>query len=187
MVWVISTQVEINFVSSSATEAFGQQKLKLILHLRWHVRDLSAQVGIHIFSLLEWKLKYILCIRRQWNFLVNTSCDAICLILGNTSSDIFCVFAGMGEVSSTHVEMRAFLIGVWSTGVKIHFLSNLAWKAFGQPKLRYILCPRWHGVCLVTTSWEAFCFLVGKLRYRHFKIHFVSSLESDAFVQNKLR
>jgi hypothetical protein len=52
---------------------------------------------------------------------------------------IFYVFAGMGVVSSTHVEMHyvpAFLVGVWSTRVKIHFLSKLAKDAFGQPKLR---------------------------------------------------
>ena len=78
----------------------------------------------------------------------------------------FCVFAFKLGVSSTHVQMqyvRAFLVGVWSTGVKIHFLSNLAWEAFGQPKLRYIICPLWHGVYLVNTSLEAFCFLVGML------------------------
>ena len=56
--------------------------------------------------------------------------------------DIFWVFAGIEK----HIEMHyvlIFLRVVWSTHVKIHFLSKLARDAFGQIMLRYILCPRW--------------------------------------------
>jgi hypothetical protein len=62
----------------------------------------------------------------------------------NIYLDKCCLIDGMGGFSSTRVEMyyvRAFLIGFGQL-VKIHFLSKLAWEAFGQLKLRYILFPR---------------------------------------------
>jgi hypothetical protein len=72
-------------------------------------------------------------------------------------SDIFYVLADMGWVCSSHVEFS--------------FVSSLAWKRFGQQKLRYILCNRWHRMGLATN--------VG--------IHFVSSRAWEVYVRHKLR
>ena len=67
--------------------------------------------------------------------------------LVNTFSDTFCVLAGMGVVWSTHFE--------------IHFIASLAWEGFGQHKLRYSLCLRWHEIFLVITSCDIFFVLAG--------------------------
>jgi hypothetical protein len=120
----------------------------------------------------------------------------------NTSWDSFCVFAVMGAVKSTHVEAHfvsslAWELGVWSTHVemdlvssqfKVHFVSLLACGVFGHHKWRYSLCPRWHVLGLVNTSWDAFSVLVGigrffsdirKVLSTQVEVHFVSTLAWD--------
>ena len=60
--------------------------------------------------------------------------------------------------------MLASLGAVWSTYVKMDFVSSLAWDEFGQAMLRCILCPSWHGKFLVNTSLYAFYVLLGMVR-----------------------
>ena len=73
------------------------------------MRDWSTQVEIHIVSLLEWKgfnqhkLRYII----RWhgkNHILSYSWQDASLV--NSCLVTHSVFAGMGRVSSTHVEMH---------------------------------------------------------------------------------
>ena len=58
--------------------------------------------------------------------------------------------------------------GVWSTHVEIHFVSSLTWDRFLQHMLRYTLCLRMHGSCLVNARWNAFSVLthVGEIFFK---------------------
>ena len=91
-----------------------------------------------------------------------------CLVY--TSWNRFCVLAGMGWVLATEAEM--------------HFVISLVWDGFGQQKLRYILCPRWHKRCFVNTVLDTFYFLtgIGGVCSTWVKIHFLFSLEWGGFV-----
>ena len=79
----------------------------------------------------------------------------------NTCWDTFCVLAGIGWV--------------WSTYVGMHFVSSLSWEGFGQHMLKYILCSRWQGTCLVNTSSDIFSVLAG-MEWTNVEILFVFSL-----------
>jgi hypothetical protein len=107
-------------------------------------------------------LRFILCPRR----------NGICLV--NTCLDTFCVFAGIGQVSSTHAEIH---------------LSSLAWHVFSQEILRCMLCPCWNGRDLVNKCLDVFCILAGMGWFwsTHVEIDSVSSLAWDAFGQHMLR
>ena len=119
---------------------------------------------MHFVDSLEWdgfaqqKLRYILCPRWQWMGIVNTC------------RDTFCVLAGK--------------VWVWLSRFEMHFVISLVWDGFGQQKLRYILCPRWHKRCLVNTVLDTFYFLVGMggVCSTWVKIHFLFSLEWGSFV-----
>ena len=67
------------------------------------------------------------------------------------------------------------------------FSIEVVWNAFAQPKLRYILCARLHGVVWVKKGWEAFCFLVGKglVWSKQFELQFVSTLAREGFSHHK--
>ena len=67
--------------------------------------------------------------------------------LVNSYSNAFCVFAAWE--------------GFWLTEAEMYFVISLVWDGFGQQKLRYILCPRWHKRCLVNTVLDKFYFLAG--------------------------
>ena len=71
----------------------------------------------------------------------------------------------------------------------MHFVSSFTRERFRQVKLRYILCPRFHGMGLVNTSWDAFCVLagIGGVWSTHIEMHFVSSLSWEGYGQHKLR
>ena len=78
---------------------------------------------------------------------------------------------------------------VLASHVRKHLVPSLARERFRQHLLRYILSPRWHGMGLVNTCFETFCFLadMGGVCSTHVEKHFVSSLVRDGFVQHMLR
>ena len=139
-----------------------------LIYIFWipmNARGLVNKVKVHFKSTLAWevfgqeKLNYILC--PWWN--------RRGLVI--TNRDAFWVFAGMGSVWSTQVELHFFVLlvmgRVCSTQVEIHFVSPLTWDGFGQHNLRYILCSRCHGTRLVITT----------------DIHFLSSHGCQGFGQ----
>jgi hypothetical protein len=89
--------------------------------------------------------------------------------LVKTSWDIFGVFACMG--------------GVWSTHIEMHLVCSLFYEGFGQNMLRNILCPRLHGMRLVNTSWYTFCdlFVMGRVWSTQVQINFLFSLAWNGF------
>ena len=119
---------------------------------------LPTHVEIIFMSSLVWVgfvhhiLRYILCHRWHGRPLSTQVEIQLCvrrhgISLVNTSWDAFYCLAGVDWVWSTHVE--------------INFVSSLACDGFDQHKLSYFMCPRWHGMCLVNTSWDTFCVLAG--------------------------
>jgi hypothetical protein len=85
-------------------------------------------------------------------------------VLANSCWDTFCVLDCM--------------VGVWSTHIKLYFVSSLAKELFDRHKVRYILCPRWyerfiqhmlkcivysrwHGRGMINTYLDIFCDLAG--------------------------
>ena len=123
----------------------------------------STQVDMHFLCSMAWvgfsehKLICILC----------ASWDGMDLV--NTYRDAFRVLAVMGRVCSTLIDM--------------HIVCSLAWDGFGQQILRCIVCPRWHGMCLVNTCSDNVCELAGIewVWSIHIEILFVSSLALDGF------
>ena len=156
---VCPTHVEVNFVSSLALDGFGQHMLICISCPRWHGRGL-VNTSWDAFCFLSFMggrfgqhmFRYILCARWHGMGVVNTSWDA------------FYVLAGIGWDS---------LIQVYK-----HYMSWLAWEVFGQHKLRYIVCARWHVMGLVNTCWHTFRVLagVGLVWPSRVVMHFVYSL-----------
>ena len=73
--------------------------------------------------------------------------------------------------------------GVWITHVEIEFVLSLA---FGQHKLRYILCPFSHEIGLVKRSWDIFWFLDGieGVWSTNVEMHFVSWLARELYSQH---
>ena len=60
---------------------------------------------------------------------------------------------------------------VWSTHVETNFVFSLALPGRGQHELKYIFCPRWHGMSSVNicrdayegvrhACYDAFCVLI---------------------------
>ena len=136
--YVLSSHIEIHFVSWLAWKGFGQHMLRCIFS--------SSRVKIHSMFTLAYDgfsqhmLRWILFIPWHRIGLINTIWETFCVLAGigwlwSTNWDASCVFPGMG--------------GVWSTYVEMHFISSMTWDGFGQRMLRYILCPRWHGTGLV--------------------------------------
>ena len=78
------------------------------------------------------------------HFMSSLSCEGF-------GQHVFCVFAGIVWVGSRHGEVHFVPSLAWSTEVEIYFVSSLAWDGFGQHKLRYILCMRWHGMDFFNT------------------------------------
>ena len=146
------------------------------------------------------------------------------LALVNTCWYALCIFAGIGWVWSTQVDMHfhcsltrkkygqrllivfcvlADMGWVLSTHVNMHFTCSVAWQGFIQRMFRYILWPRWHGMCfeihlcpyilrslwfrmgLVNKCWDSFCVIVGiwGVCSTHVEMHFVSSLAWDGLGQ----
>ena len=160
-------------------------------------------------------LRYILCPHWHWMRLVNTRWDKFCVLadmggvwsteiemhfifslacdrLGDTCWDAYHVFAGMKYVLTTQVEVHFLFSLAWDDlgqqMLKIRFMSLLAWDVFGQYKLRHILFLCWHGIGLLNTCWDTFCFLacMGGVRSTHVEINFMPSLAWDGFNQYKL-
>ena len=96
------------------------------------------------------------------HFLSSLSCEGF----ANTCWVTFSAISGIGWI--------------WSTNVEMHFVTSLAWGKVSQHKLRcifchcwhdtclstllrFILCPRWHGIGLVNISqlWNIFFVIVG--------------------------
>ena len=72
----------------------------------------------------------------------------------NLTNILVCVLTGMGGVWSKQGEIYFVSFLAWRGLVNtldIHFVSLLAWEGFGQPKLRYILFPHWHGIGFLNT------------------------------------
>jgi hypothetical protein len=87
------------------------------------------------------------------------------------------------------------------------FVSSLARDSFGQLRIRYSFCPRWHGVGLDNTNRDKFYVLAGmgdvflmsslacsdafcvlaRVWSTHVEEHDLSSLELDGFCQHILR
>ena len=160
-VYVRSTQVEIHFVSPLAWDGFGQHKLRCILCSRWLVTDLVNTTEIYFLCSHEWEwlgqkgLSCILDPRWHGKGLVNRSCYILCPVWNRsglviTNSDTFCVFAGMGSV--------------WSTQVELHFCVLLVMGRVCSTQFEIHFCLCWHGYGLVDMCWDKFCFLAGKLR-----------------------
>ena len=132
---VLSTKVEMHFVSSLSWEGFGQCYDPIIV-LDCIGKDWSTRVEIHVVSSLtrngfgQHLLRGILCPR--WHervgqlMLRNILCPRwYGRGFANTCLDKFCGLAGMGWVWWTHVE--------------INFVSSPTWETFGQHKLRCTL------------------------------------------------
>ena len=150
-VW--STQAEMHFLSWFSCDGFVNTSYDAFCFLAVTGRVWSTLFEMYFEFSLAWegfgqrKLWYILCPRCHESGLVNTSWDT------------FCVLAGIGWV--------------WSSQVEMHFAFTFLLDGFGQHKLRYILCPRWHGMCLVNTCEEAFCVLAAMVGVcsRHVEIN----------------
>ena len=131
---VLSTRVEIHFVSSLSWDGFGQHNLRCILCPRCHVMSLvntswdKCCVLSDLEELFQHELRYILCPRWYGMGLVNTCCNGLSALasmvvfgqhmlryilcypwhmrcLRNTCWDAFCVLVFMGWVWSSHVEL----------------------------------------------------------------------------------
>ena len=173
MVWVWTTPVEIHLVFPQAWEKLFntfwdkfcvlagmggvwsthvQMHLVFTAFMGWFC---SIQVELHFVTSLTWgwfdQQRFRCILRPCWHGmgLVNTCWDPFAVPAGviHTCWDKFCGLAGMG--------------GIWSTHVETHFLSSFLWVGFAQSKLSYILCPRWHGRCLVNARWDIFCLIPG--------------------------
>ena len=106
--------------------------------------------------------------------------------------DAFFVFAGMACFVNTCWDSFYVLAGmgwVWSFCVGVNFMSSLSPDGIGQHMLICISCPRWHGRCLVKTSWDAFCVLAGIwwVWSIHVEMHCESSLSWGGGGQHMLR
>ena len=104
MGWVWSTYVVMHFVSSLAWEGFWSTHVELVFEstLPWdvfenHVLRCILCITWHRDGFDQDKLIYILCPGWIWMSLVYTSSDA------------FCVLAGMGGVWSSCAEMHFFI------------------------------------------------------------------------------
>ena len=76
-------------------------------------------------------------------------------VFGQHTLSILCVLAGMGSLVNTCIVAFCILAGIggfWSIQVMMHIVSSMSWEGLGLHKLRYILCPRLHGIGLVITS-----------------------------------
>jgi hypothetical protein len=119
----------------------------------------STQIELHFVSSQardgfgQHMLRFILCHRYHRMSLINTCRDAVSVLTGKEG------------VYSTHVEIHyvASLAwgGFWLTRVGINFVSSLACGGFGHHMLRFILCPRCHGMGLVNTCSDAYCVFAG--------------------------
>jgi hypothetical protein len=122
-VW--STQVDMHYLFSLALEGYVQHMFGCIFCLLWHGKCLVNT---------NWD-KYFVLAGSEWvwstHFEINSISSWPCEEFGQHMLRCIYLLAGMGLVWTTQVET---------------FLSSLAWKRFGQHKLSYILCSRWHGI-----------------------------------------
>ena len=124
----------MDFVSSLAWHEFVQVMLRCIFVLAGIGCVWSTHVEMHFVSLLAWG-EFI-----YKNFTKN-------LFETNFFEEIFL----QQKMSTRKFSVLARMRCVWSSQVKIKFVSMLAWDGFGQHMVRFILCPRWYGRCLVNT------------------------------------
>ena len=148
IVYIQTTHVEMQFLSSLIRDGFGKHMLRCIMCPRWHGK---------VF--------------------VNACWQAFCGLDGNgglvnTFWIAFCVLSGMGWVSSSHVEIHfvsllawnefdAFLViggmnWVWSMQVEIYFVSTLGlddscWEA------SYVLAGMVEMQFMFSLLWIRFC------------------------------
>ena len=138
--------------------------LRSILCPGWHRWVWSTQVEMHFVSLLEWDgfVQHLLrCI-------LSPHWPGMSLV--SKGWDTFLVLAGMGWISSTHVE--------------ILFEFSLPRDVFDHHVLRCILCITWHRIYMNKTSWVTLCVLadIGWVWSTHVGMHFVSSLAWEVLV-----
>jgi len=123
---VLSTEVEIYFVSSLSWEEFGQHMLKWTLCVLAVLEGVwSSHVAMYILSAIAWDgLRYVLFAQRLWIIMVNIFWGA------------FCVFASIRCIRSKQLHMHfvSWLAweGLWSPHVEMHFVFSLACVEFGQ-------------------------------------------------------
>ena len=86
-----------------------------------------------------------------------------------------------GQHMLIYIFVRTGMGCVWSTDFEIQWFSTQAREGFDQYKLRYILCPCWHGMGLVNKCRDAFSVLSVMRCFvqTHVDIHFVSLLVCD--------
>ena len=194
---VLSTQVEIHFVSS------------------WHWRLWSTYFEMKLVSSMvlggQYTLRYFLCHRRQGVGLIITCRNSFWIFAGmgciwSTSWDTFyviagrggfgqhkliCILCGWGLVNTSWYEycVLAGMGWVWSTRVEMHYRFSQSWVGFVQHMLICILLARWYGMGLLNTCRDDFRVLVG-IRWVCLKqvyMHFVCSLAKDGFSEHSLR
>ena len=189
MEWLWSTQVEIHLESSLELHACGWHMLRSILYTGWY-RVWSTNVEMHFVSLLAWEgltCWYAFFVLARKGHKVNTCWHSFYVpaVMGYVCPSLRICWHGMGLCNTKWVTYCVFarMGWVWSTHVEMHFVSSLAWKGFGQYMLRCILCPPWHGIDLVNISSDTFCVLAGMGRVcsTHVSMDYLSSLAWDCF------